>query len=95
MPDLFRGDPVPLDSMGDRVPGFNMTAWSARHPPSQIEEVIDVAVEAIRGDLHVSKVGAVVCQWIREILFIMLIRYSGILFRRQICCSLFGGRKGS
>lgn len=73
MPDLFRGDPVPLDSMGDRVPGFNMTAWSGRHPPSQIEEVIDVAIEAIRGDFNVSKVGAVVCQRVHDILFTMLI----------------------
>ena len=60
MPDLFRGDPVPTSAMGGATPGFNMTAWRARHPQAQIEEVIDVAIDTIRNDFNVSKVGAVV-----------------------------------
>lgn len=60
MPDLFRGDPVPTSAMGGTAPGFNMTEWRSRHPQSQIEEVIDVAIDAIRNEFNVSKVGAVV-----------------------------------
>lgn len=60
MPDLFRGDPVPADALSGGSPGFNMTAWSARHPQSQIEEVIDSALSTIRSQFKASKVGAVV-----------------------------------
>lgn len=60
MPDLFRGDPVPADALSGGSSDFNMTAWRARHPQSQIEEVIDSALETIRGQFNASKIGAVV-----------------------------------
>lgn len=65
MPDLFRGDPVPTTAMGGSVPGFNMTEWRARHPQSQIEEVIESAIGTIRSEFNVSKVGAVVRSYSR------------------------------
>lgn len=60
MPDLFRGDPVPTSAMGGSLPGFNMTAWRARHPQSQIEEVIESAISTMRNQFNVTKIGAVV-----------------------------------
>lgn len=93
MPDLFRGDPVPTSAMGGQVPGFNMTAWRARHPQSQIEEIIDVAVKTIRGDFNISKVGAVVRKAGLNNTFFMLTRITGLLFWRQICRALSCGRQ--
>ncbi|KAK5072404.1 hypothetical protein LTR51_005040 [Lithohypha guttulata] len=59
MPDLFRGDPVPADALSGGSPGFNITTWRARHPQSQIEEVIQSAISTTRGQFGASRVGAV------------------------------------
>ena len=56
MPDLFRGDPVPADALSDPNSTFNMTAWRARHPQSQVEEIIESAISTIRNDYNISKV---------------------------------------
>ncbi|KAJ5047072.1 uncharacterized protein L3040_002915 [Drepanopeziza brunnea f. sp. 'multigermtubi'] len=56
-PDLFGGDPVPVDQMG--TPGFNMTEWRARHPPEAIDAVVTSTIAAIRSQFGVKKIGAV------------------------------------
>ncbi|KAK4629486.1 Hydrolase pyvD [Fulvia fulva] len=59
MPDLFRGDPVPADALSDPNSTFNMTAWRARHPQSQVETIIESAINSTRGELEAEKVAAV------------------------------------
>ncbi|KAF7198620.1 Hydrolase tropI [Pseudocercospora fuligena] len=56
MPDLFRGDPVPADALSDPNSTFNMTAWRARHPQLQVEEIIESAISTVRNDYNISKV---------------------------------------
>ncbi|KAF2398941.1 alpha/beta-hydrolase [Trichodelitschia bisporula] len=54
MPDILLGDPrtaVP-------APGFNQTAWSARHTPQATDGVIEAAVKGLR-DMGVKQIGAV------------------------------------
>lgn len=60
MPDIFRGDPVPADALSDPNSGFNMTAWRARHPQSQIEGIVESAITTLRTTFNTSKIGAVV-----------------------------------
>lgn len=59
MPDLFRGDPVPADALSNPNSGFNMTAWRARHPQAQVEEIITSAINSTRGHFGATKLGAV------------------------------------
>ncbi|KPI38143.1 Protein AIM2 [Cyphellophora attinorum] len=58
MPDLFQGDPVPVDAMSNPNSGFNMTEWRARHPQSQVEGIIETAIEAVRSEFGTTKLGA-------------------------------------
>ncbi|KAI5366263.1 Putative dienelactone hydrolase, alpha/Beta hydrolase [Septoria linicola] len=59
IPDLFRGDPVPANALSDPNSGFNMTAWRARHPQAQVEEIIASAINSTRNELGATKLGAV------------------------------------
>lgn len=60
MPDLFRGDPVPTNALSDPNSDFNMTAWRARHPQPQVEEIIQSTIDTLRADFETSRLGAVV-----------------------------------
>lgn len=59
LPDLFRGDPVPADALSDPSSNFNMTAWRARHPQSQVEAIITSALNTTRKHFGATKVGGV------------------------------------
>lgn len=58
MPDLFRGDPVPM-SMQEGAPTLNLTDWRARHPVSEIDDIVASTITYIKGELGARKVGAV------------------------------------
>lgn len=59
MPDLFRGDPVPADALNDPDSTFNLTAWFADHPQSEVESIIESTLSAMHSQFHVSKIGTV------------------------------------
>ncbi|KAF2009305.1 alpha/beta-hydrolase [Aaosphaeria arxii CBS 175.79] len=56
MPDLFRGDAVPVSS--PEGPALNLTEWRARHPEHEIDGIIDTIVDYIY-DLGVRRLGGV------------------------------------
>lgn len=60
MPDLFRGDPVPENALSNPNSGFNMTAWRARHPQSQVESIIESAISTLRNQFGTTKLAGVV-----------------------------------
>ncbi|MCJ1233203.1 hypothetical protein MMC14_001158 [Varicellaria rhodocarpa] len=55
MPDLFAGDPVPLQ----RGPGFQLQDWLVNHTPAHTEPVVTAAIKYLREELKVQRVGAV------------------------------------
>ncbi|EME79812.1 uncharacterized protein MYCFIDRAFT_167590 [Pseudocercospora fijiensis CIRAD86] len=56
MPDLFRGDAVPAEALSDPNSTFDLTAWRSRHPQSQIEGIIESAINTVRKDFKISRV---------------------------------------
>jgi len=56
-PDLFAGDPVLLDQLGD--PSFNITAWLEKHPMNVIDSIVETTINSMRTKLGVKKIGAV------------------------------------
>lgn len=55
MPDLFKGDAVPLN----RPEGFNIMDWVKNHMPQQTEPIIDVVLEEMRENLGCKRIGGV------------------------------------
>lgn len=53
MPDLFRGDPVPLDRPAD----FDFAAWQARNKPAAIDPVIALTLADIAANTHITRLG--------------------------------------
>ncbi|KAM0307415.1 hypothetical protein ACHAPM_000130 [Fusarium culmorum] len=53
-PDLFKGSPAPSED----TPGFNVTEFLAKYPPSVTDPVVAKAIKYIREELKVSKVAA-------------------------------------
>ena len=56
MPDLFRGDAVPSSNPEALL---NLTAWSARHPLSDVEAILTNTIQYMRSELGITKIGAV------------------------------------
>ncbi|KAF2429057.1 alpha/beta-hydrolase [Tothia fuscella] len=59
MPDLFNGDPIPLDAMGGRIPAFDMAGWSRKHTTEMVDGIVASTIKTMRGQLGVKKIGAV------------------------------------
>ncbi|KAF4555078.1 Hydrolase tropI-like protein 1 [Elsinoe fawcettii] len=55
VPDLFRGDPVPVD----RPPTFNITEWQSRNQPANIDPVIELTLNEIRTNTNIQRIGVV------------------------------------
>lgn len=58
MPDLFHGDPVPLE----RPEGFDMAKWRAGppgHGTATVDPVVDTVIKELRVKLGVKRIGAV------------------------------------
>lgn len=55
MPDLFHGNPVPVE----RPDTFNFTAWSTRHQPEDIDPIIETALNEIRTNTDIARLGIV------------------------------------
>ncbi|QGI65693.1 hypothetical protein CEK26_009643 [Fusarium fujikuroi] len=51
-PDLFRGDPA------KETPGFNITEFLAKHPPSVTDPIVAKAINYLRNELKVNSVAA-------------------------------------
>lgn len=73
MPDLFHGDPIPLN----RPPGFDLQAWlkgPPGHGPSTVDPVIAALIHELRTSCSVRRLGAVgycfggkyVCRFLAE-----------------------------
>jgi len=56
-PDLFNNDSIGVNQIGD--PSFNITAWSARHPASGVDAIVNSTISYMRNELGVKKIGAV------------------------------------
>lgn len=61
-----------------------MTAWRARHPQSQVEEIIESTISAVRADFNTSRLGAVVID------ISHLVLYDTLTSKPQGYC--FGGK---
>lgn len=55
MPDLFHGDPIPLN----RPAGFDFKAWLTGHLPPVVDPVVDSVLNEMRACLGCEKIGAV------------------------------------
>ncbi|KAF2195767.1 alpha/beta-hydrolase [Zopfia rhizophila CBS 207.26] len=70
MPDLFRGDPVPLNS----PEGFDIMEWLKGHPISKVDPIIEATLKEMRGPLGCKRIGGVgycfggkyVCRFLKE-----------------------------
>lgn len=62
MPDLFEGDPIPLN----RPEGFDIMKWMQTsgpegkgHTPSQVDPIVSEVIKEMRSNLGVKKLGSV------------------------------------
>ncbi|KAH8688707.1 dienelactone hydrolase family protein [Talaromyces proteolyticus] len=55
MPDLFGGDPVPLNRSGD----FDFQAWKGAHGPSTVDPIVEACVSELRNKYNSQTIGAV------------------------------------
>lgn len=62
MPDLFEGDPIPLN----RPEGFDIMEWHSKsgpqgkgHGPGQVDPIVTKVIKEMKGNLGVKKIGAV------------------------------------
>ena len=54
MPDLFQGDPIPLN----HAEGFDFTKWlDPAHLPVKVDPVVDSTIQYIREELGLEKIG--------------------------------------
>ncbi|KAF2734351.1 alpha/beta-hydrolase [Polyplosphaeria fusca] len=54
MPDLFRGESIPVDAIEK---GVNITAFLAKHPTSDVDSIIASTISYMRKDLGMTKIG--------------------------------------
>ncbi|KAJ9649029.1 hypothetical protein H2199_000942 [Coniosporium tulheliwenetii] len=70
MPDLFHGDPLPLNRPAD----YNFMGWLNKHPTSRVEPVIEATLKHMRGELGCKAIGGVgycfggkyVARWLKK-----------------------------
>ncbi|KAF2834988.1 hypothetical protein M501DRAFT_999526, partial [Patellaria atrata CBS 101060] len=55
MPDLFHGDPVPLNKPG----GFSLPEWLKGHGTERVDPIVEAALNELRGPLGAKRVGAI------------------------------------
>ena len=55
MPDLFRGDPVPLN----RPDGFDLGKWRVNHDPPRLDPIADATIVELRTVHNIKKIAAV------------------------------------
>lgn len=55
MPDLFRGDPVPVDRPAD----YDLAGWQARNQPADIDPVIALTLADIAANTNIQRIGVV------------------------------------
>lgn len=55
MPDLFRGDPVPIDRPAD----YDFAGWQARNQPDNIDPVIALTLADILANTTIQRLGVV------------------------------------
>ncbi|RMX80934.1 hypothetical protein D0867_16334 [Hortaea werneckii] len=62
MPDLFEGDPVPLN----KPEGFDLMAWLGKggpegkgHGPGQVDPIVEAVIKEMKGSMGVKKIGSV------------------------------------
>jgi dienelactone hydrolase len=56
MPDLFDGDPIPLDAIEK---GFEFPPWLSKHPPERVDSIVEATIKEMRERYGVKKIGAV------------------------------------
>ncbi|EON67882.1 hypothetical protein W97_07379 [Coniosporium apollinis CBS 100218] len=70
MPDLFHGDPLPLNRPADH----DFMGWLNKHPTSRVEPVIEATLKHMRGELGCKAIGGVgycfggkyVARWLKK-----------------------------
>ena len=53
IPDLFSGDPIPVDRPDD----FDFEEWQTRHQPADIDPIIEAALDEIRTNTNIERLG--------------------------------------
>jgi dienelactone hydrolase len=55
MPDLFRGDPIPLNRSG----GFDINAWRAKHTTDHVDPIVEATIKEVKkyGAKRIGTVG--------------------------------------
>ena len=70
MPDLFYGDPAPLN----RPPGFDLMSWLQNHLTKHVDPILETVLKEMRGPLGCKRIGGVgycfggkyVCRFLKE-----------------------------
>lgn len=55
VPDLFEGDPVPLNRPDD----FNLQGWLKGHQPDKVDPIVEKAIDGMKKDLGVKHIAAI------------------------------------
>lgn len=55
MPDLFRGDAIPMNRPGD----FDLQKWRSGHPCNEVDPIIATVIKEMRSVYGVKRLGAV------------------------------------
>lgn len=96
MPDLFHGDPVPLDS---RPADFDIMAW-LKGPPGHLPERVDPVIQAVLKEMK-SSMG---CERVAAMGYcfgvsisepgqaVSRVQSDSVLLLGQICCSFASSR---
>lgn len=55
MPDLFNGNPVPVN-----IPeGFDLPGWLKNYQPQQLDPIVDSVIKELKGKLGTKRIGGV------------------------------------
>lgn len=95
MPDLFHGDPVPLN----RPAGFDLMTW-LKGPPGhlvdRVEPVVQAVVKDMKSSLGCERIGAIgYCFGVSRLVCIMAVEINAnpmTICIGQVCCSYASAR---
>jgi dienelactone hydrolase len=54
VPDIFKGDPIPLNRGSD----FNMEAWRAKHTTESVDPIVEAVIKGLKEEYGIKRIGA-------------------------------------
>jgi dienelactone hydrolase len=58
IPDVFSGDPAPIDMMNS-VNKFDFATWLRNHPTEKVDGIIEATMKGLREEYGIKRIGAV------------------------------------